>query len=233
MLDQIIKLHKEGKFDKGLFEKTANMIMQKEMEKLAFPFGGNTPAGANALELAEELAKITPAHKFQSIIKDLKDMDEGMAGKLLDGMRSGVGSISSRVLGFIRKNKLITGIGAFGAMSLFSKLMGILEDSAEEAHHTDVFSQVMAGNPEFDQDKAQKIFSVLKDFSPTVASNPEAAAGYIQPLMEWPIVPHTSIKDLSQIEKNISDAGKGEGAFSRTMADLSKSLASLLAFGGD
>lgn len=239
MLETLLNLYEEGKLKPGgLFEKTAQAIVRNELEKLAGFFDYFTRSAAPlSQELLKDIVRSSADPKTMmdaiSRLRELSPMEQAVILKERVAPSQGLlGSIKARLAANPLAAKGL-GVGAAVAgIGLASHLANKIQESKQRKTQESALESVLARNPDYDKDRAKELFSVLQDVAPSLASNPVSVEGYIQPHLQWETLPYTAIKDLAQIEKNISDARSTDsGLFSDAFSEVGASLATLLSLG--
>lgn len=132
-------------------------------------------------------------HKEASISKKA---DDGMSA--IDAAKAGAG--------FTGASAALAG-GIHGAKQLYRG------HKAKKA-----FNEVKENNPSLDNEKSQEHFEVIKQYAPSVASNPTVLRSYLTRAQRMNLTPHDLVKDLSETQQTIDRQSIG-----RTMQDAVES----------
>lgn len=239
MINLLCRLYADGKLKSGgLFEKTADMITRNELDKYAGMFDYFTKStGPMHKRMIKHIVRTStdPKTMLDALTK-LRQLTPGEQEIVAEHALGGAGSIWKKIKARISSNPLLAkgvGVGgAIGALGLGSHISDKVKAKKQDTAEEFALKNILKRNPDFDKKKATELFSVLQDLAPTIAANPTAAEGFVQPHMQWPTLPYTAVKDLTQIEKNLADAqSRDQGLFAEAFSEVGGALAALLSLG--
>lgn len=238
MLDKLFELYESGELSpNGLFAKTAAAIAREELDKVAgaFDFLKRGPGKTNLDMLIRDVIKSSPSTDAAiSTISKLRGLTPAEQGLIVAERINPTGLLGKIKARISANPSLAKGLGvgaAIAGVGLASHFANKAEEKKREAEELASLSSVLKKNPDFDKKKSKDLFSVLQDVAPSLASNPVATEGFIEPHLQWPTLPYTAIKDISQIEFNANKRKDDGGIFEDAFKEIGGALASLLSLG--
>lgn len=131
--------------------------------------------------------------------------------------------------------RLGTGAAAIGLLSGASALSQMVNRFRQARVFANTYEQMMNSNPDL-RDKEPLVrehFEVLKQFAPSMASNPTVAIGYIRQAIEMgDIVPADTIHKLTQTQKQYQE-GQPEGILGRALSGVAGDIKGIMMNAGE
>lgn len=103
----------------------------------------------------------------------------------------------------------LTGVGMMGAGAAIGAASRAAKKGVNRFKTKKVWNEIKQENPDVANKRGEKLFSVLVDYAPDLATNKEVASSYLQRAQRMQMTPHEFVKDLVNIQSDI-DRGSGQ-----------------------